>query len=105
MDDEYGRNSSTSSSSDNTLLSVSDSSGSRSDMSEMSSVDSTSNIDDLFRIVAHAQNQMETGMEDNTSQWGKGLLIQDLSEDDALIHFCFCNAHLQEVADKLWPRL
>ena len=31
--------------------------------------------------------------------------IQDLSEDDALMHFCFCKAHLQEVADKLWPRL
>ena len=36
---------------------------------------------------------------------GERLLIQDLFEDDALTHFCFCNIHLQEVADKLWPRL
>ena len=50
-------------------------------------------------------DQMEIGMEDNTIQWGKRLIIQDLSEDDALSHFCFQKVHLQEVADKLWPRL
>jgi hypothetical protein len=48
---------------------------------------------------------METCMEVNTIQWGERLLIQDLFEDDALTNFCFCNIHLQEVADKLWPRL
>ena len=36
---------------------------------------------------------------------GERLLIQDLFEDDALTHFCFCNIHLQEVADKLRPTL
>ena len=36
---------------------------------------------------------------------GKRLIIQDLSEDDALTHFGFRKVHLQEVADKLWPRL
>jgi hypothetical protein len=36
---------------------------------------------------------------------GKRLIIQDLSEDDALTHFHFCKIHLQEVADKLIPRL
>ena len=87
------------------MLSVSGSSGTRSEMSNASSIDSTSIIDDLLGIVAQVHDQMETGMEDNTIQWGERLLIQDLSEDDALMHFCFGKAHLQEVADKLWPRL
>ena len=94
-------NSSNSSSSDSALLSVSGSSGTTSEMSEVSSVDSTSIIDDLLGIVAQVHDQMEIGMEDNTIQLGKRLLIQDLSEDDALSHFCFCKVHLQEVADKL----
>ena len=89
MDEEYRSNSSTSSSSNSSLSSVSDSSGSRSEISEVSSVDLTSIIDDILRIVAHAHDQMEPGMEDSTIQWGKRLLIQDLSEDDALMHFCF----------------
>jgi hypothetical protein len=74
-------------------------------MSEVSSVDSTSIIDDLLGIVAQVHDQMETGMEDSTIQWGKRIFNQDLSEDDALSHFHFHKAHLQEVADKLWPRL
>ena len=91
--------------SDSTLSSVSGSSGTRSEMSEVSSVDSASIIDNLLGIVVQVHDQMEIGMEDNTIQWGKRLIIQDLSEDDALTHFCFCKDHLQEVADKLWPRL
>ena len=50
-------------------------------------------------------DQMETGIEDNTIQWGKRLFIQDLREDVALTHLHFHKVHLQEVADKLWPRL
>jgi hypothetical protein len=76
----------------------------QSEMSEVSSVDSTSTIDNLLGIVAQVHDQMGTGMEDNTIQYGKRLLIPDLSEDDALTLFCFCKEHLQEVADKLWPR-
>ena len=98
-------NSSNSCNSDSTLSSVSGSSGTRTEMSEVSSVDSTSIIDDLLGIVAQVHDQMEIGMEDNTIQWGKKLIIQDLSEDDALTHFRFRKVHLQEVADKLWPRL
>ena len=98
-------NSSNSRSSDSTLSSVSGSSGTRSEISEVSSVDSTSIIHDLLGIVAQVHDQIEIGMEDNIIQWGYRLLIQDLSEDDALTHFCFCKVHLQEVADKLWPRL
>ena len=67
MDEEYRSNSSI----DITLLSVSDSSSSRSEISEVSSVDSTSIIDDLLRIVAQAHDQMETGIEDSTMQSGK----------------------------------
>jgi hypothetical protein len=48
---------------------------------------------------------METGIEDNTTQWGKRILIEDLSEDDAVTHFCFRKVHLQEAANQLWPRL
>ena len=87
------------------MSSVSGSSGTRSEMSNVSSFDSTSIINELLGTVAQVHDQMETGMEDNTIQWGKWSLIQDLSEDDALIHFCFCKAHLHKVADKLWPRL
>ena len=96
---------SNSSSSDSTLSSVSGSSGTRSEISEVSSVDSTSIIDDLLGIVAQVHDQMEIGMEDNTIQWGKRLLIQDLSDNHALSHFCFHKVHLQEVADKLLRRL
>ena len=41
----------------------------------------------------------------NTIQWGKRILIEDLSEDDAATHFCFRKVHLQEVVNQLWPRL
>ena len=89
-----GNNSNSSSSSDSTLSSVSCSCGSRSEMSEVSCVDSTSIINVLLGIVAQVHDQMEIGMEDNTIQWGKRLIIQDLSEDHALSHFRFCKVHL-----------
>ena len=59
-------NSNSSSSSDSTLLSVSGSSGIRSEMSEVSSIDSASIIDILLEMVAQVHNPMETDMEDNT---------------------------------------
>ena len=46
-------------------------------MSEVSSVDLTSIIDNLLGIVAQVPDQIETCMEDNTIQWGEGLFIQD----------------------------
>jgi hypothetical protein len=45
---------------------ASGSSGTRSEMSEVSSVDTTSIIDDLLGIMAQVYDQMETGMDDNT---------------------------------------
>ena len=59
------------SSSVSTLLSVSGSSGTRFEMSEVSSINSTSIIDKILGIVAQVHDQMEIGMEDNTIQWGK----------------------------------
>ena len=100
-----GNISNCSSSSGSTLLSLSGSSGTRSEMSEVSSVDSTSITDDLCGIVAQVHDQREIGMEDNTIQWGKRLLVQDLSNVEAVPHFYICKVHLQGVADKLWSRL
>ena len=45
---------------------ASGSSGTRSERSEVSSVDTTLIIDDLLGIVAQVYDQMETGMDDNT---------------------------------------
>ena len=64
-----------SSSSNSTLLSVCGSSGTRFEMSEVSSIDSASIIDNFLEIVAQVHDQMETGMDDNTIQWGKRLII------------------------------
>ena len=59
------------SSSVSTLLSAFGSSGTRSEMSEVSSVDSTSIIDKLLGIVEQVHDQMETGKEDNTISMGE----------------------------------
>ena len=45
-------------------------------MPEVRRVDSTSIIDDLFGTVAQVHNQMETGMGDNTTQWGRVYLFK-----------------------------
>ena len=45
-------------------------------MSEVSSVDSTSEIKNLLGIVAQVHDQMETGLDDNTIQWGKDCLFK-----------------------------
>jgi hypothetical protein len=44
-------------------------------------------------------------MEDHTIKWGKRVIIADQSEDDALSYFCFRKKDLQDLANKLWPRL
>ena len=59
-------------------------------MPEVRRVDSTSIIDYLLGIVAQVHNQMKTGTGDSTIQWKKSLLIQDLSQNDALMQFCQC---------------
>ena len=71
-----GNISNSSSSSDSTLLSLSSSSVTRSEMTEVSGVDSTSIIDYLLGILAQLHDQMETGMEDNSIYWGKDCLFK-----------------------------
>ena len=71
----------------------------------MSSIDSTFIIEEVIQVTVQMYECMETGIEDTTIQWGKRILIEDLSEDDAVTHFCFRKIHLQEVANQLWPRL
>jgi hypothetical protein len=80
-------------------------SGSSSSLDGMSSIDSTFIIEEVIQLTVQMYECMETGIEDNTIQWGKKILIEDLSEDDAVTHFCFRKIHLQEVANQLWPRL
>lgn len=92
----------TSSSSESSNSSTSSSSGS-------SSSNSTTLSDELataLQAVSELYNDIEGGMEDESIEWqGKRLLVDDLSEDDSIFHFRFRKKHLQEIADKLWPRL
>ena len=71
----------------------------------MSSIDSTFIMEEVIQVTVQMYECMETGIEDNNIQWGKRILIEDLSEDDAVTHFCIRKIHLQEVANQLWPRL
>jgi hypothetical protein len=62
---------------DNSLSSSSDSSGSMSSSGNsnsidgMSSIDSTFIIKDVIQVTVQMYECMETGIEDNTIQWGK----------------------------------
>jgi hypothetical protein len=63
-------------------------------------------IEIVLEDVVDLYNDIEGGMEDATIQWkGKRMIVEDLSEDDAIFHFRFRKKHLQEIAGKLWPRL
>ena len=77
------------------------SSGNSSLLDGMSSIDSTFIIEEVIQATVQMYEYMETGIEDNTIQWGKRILIEDLSEDDAVTHLCFRKIHLQEVANQL----
>jgi hypothetical protein len=57
-------------------------------------------------LRAAVKNDIEGGMEDDTIEWqGKRVIVVDLSEDNAIFHFQFSKKHLQEMFNKLWPRL
>ena len=81
------------------------SSGNFSSLDGMSSIDSTFIIEEVIQVTVKMYECMETGIQNNTIQWGKRILISDLSEDDAVTHFCLRKVHLQELANQLWPRL
>jgi hypothetical protein len=72
------------------------------------SSDGFSAIDDALQWAAAIFSDLEGSLEDLTikqRQNHDGLLIKDVSDDDAIAHFRFRKAHLQELADSLWPRL
>ena len=72
------------------------------------SSDGFSAIDDALQRAAAIFSDLEGRLEDSTIKWRQnhdGLLIKDVSDDDAIAHFRFRKAHLQELADSLWPRL
>jgi hypothetical protein len=72
----------------------------------MMDVDDT--IDEAMQKAVSIFWDLEGGLEDSTIRWRQrheGLLICDISDDDAIAHFRFRKPHLQELADMLWPRL
>ena len=87
-----------------------ESNGSRSSSSssEISMMDLDDNIDEAMQRAIRIFWDLDGGMEDSTIRWRRrheGLLICDISDDDAIAHFRFRKTHLQELADMLWPRL
>lgn len=80
------------------------SSGTRSEMNEVSNFDLASVIDELPGIVAQVHIKMDLGINSIALKEDKILIDQDLCKDEAWIHFCFCKVHLQEIADMLWSR-
>ena len=101
-----GGSSDSSNRSDNSICSNSmASSDSFSSIDGMGSIDSTLVIEEVVQVSVQMYEYMETGMEENIIQCGKNILIEDLSEDDAVTHFHFRKVHLQDAANQIWPRL
>jgi hypothetical protein len=98
--------SSNSSSSDGSNYEGSSSSSSSSNF-DMTEIDYT--IDEATEMAVSLLWDLELGLEDSTIRWrqrhAEGLLICEISEDDATAHFHFRKPYLQELSDILWPRL
>ena len=63
-------------------------------------------LQDELETVIEAIAEVYNGIEESTIEWqGKGVIVEDLSEDDAIFHFRFRKKHLQDMMDKLWPHL
>jgi hypothetical protein len=69
-------------------------------------------MDDLHVAIGNANAvavELDSTISAPCTGWRRGgsdgLAIEDLSCDDALSFFLFRKVHLQEIADKLWPRL
>jgi hypothetical protein len=73
--------------------------------------DNDDDLLDAFHVAFHNANVISRELAQNISHpnirwhWKSGLCIDDLSSDDALSFFRFRKVHLQEVSDKIWPRL
>jgi hypothetical protein len=85
-----------------------------SSISSNMSMNSDSDDDELvdqFHVAFHNANAIACDLAQPISheiidwRWKCGLSIDGLSSDDALTFFRFRKVHLQEVSDKLWPRL
>jgi DDE superfamily endonuclease len=86
----------------------SSSSSSSSSSSEFSMMDIDDSIDEAMQMAVSILWDLEGGLEDSTIRWRdrhEGLLICEISDDDAIAHFRFRKTHLQELSDMLWPRL
>jgi hypothetical protein len=102
---------------DDSSSSSSSSSSNSSDSSMNTSSDSSSDEDeemllDEFHVALFNSNMIARQLDQTIAHEGinwrtnhTGLSIQDLSVDDALSSFRFRKEHLQEVSEKLWPRL
>ena len=102
----HHRDSSDDSSSDGSNYECGSSSSSSSSENDMMDIDDT--IDDAMQMAVSLLWDLEGGLEDSTIRWRQrheGLLIREISEDDAIADFRFRKSHLQELADMLWPRL
>ena len=98
-------------------VSSSSSSSSSSSMNSDSSMSSSTSSDDEimedFHVAIGNANaiaaRLETTISHPTINWRRGgedgLLIEDISCDDALSYYRFRKDDLQDVSDKLWPRL
>ena len=81
---------------------------SSSSSSEFDMMDIDNTTDEAMQMVVSLLWDLEGGLEDSTIRWRQrheGLLICEISEDDAIAHFRFRKPHLQELSDMLWPRL
>lgn len=72
-------------------------------------MDIDDSIDETMQMAVSILWDLEGGLEDSTIRWcdrHEGLLICEISDDDAITHFRFRKTHqLQELSDMLWPRL
>jgi hypothetical protein len=61
-------------------------------------------IKEALQVATTILDDLEMEIEDETIRWRSkhdgGVMIQDLTDDDAISHFRFQKSHLQEVADK-----
>ena len=90
--------------SDSSLSSISSVDDDDDEMS-ISSDDTDKRLEKMIKATTVKYVETFEVMEDTTIHWGKQMLIENLSEEYSLTHFRFKKRHLQELADKLWPRL
>ena len=61
-------------------------------------------LEAMFEQTADYIQHIYAGLEDPTINWGKSMLVDDISENDAITEFRFRKDHLQTIADRLWDK-